>query len=221
MSYKWDEWDENSPVVLPTPNNTIQSTSFQNSSYQRRNYNNGGPRGRFNSNRFDGGGPRRGGGGRGAGGGGRFNNRREGNSYSNMNRNGDAKMIKIPTRFVGRVIGRGGSKISDLQFESGAKIIVTKEEENNETAVKLIGSQEEVEKAEMLIKDLTVDRESSRTDPPVTLEFEIPDKETKPEFEPISFIDWAAANAESVSVLYLNILKLINLNFHGFSLGIL
>lgn len=92
MSY---EWDESSPVVLES-NSSFQSVSFQNSSFQRRGTN--GPfRGR--PNRFDGGGDRRG------GGRGRFN-RRDGNSYNNAGRNGNTKMIKVPSKFVGRVIGK-------------------------------------------------------------------------------------------------------------------
>lgn len=54
--------------------------------------------------------------------------------------------------------GKGGSKISDLQFESGAVIKITKEVEGDETKVRIIGGEEEIKKAEELIMELTVER---------------------------------------------------------------
>lgn len=94
--------------------------------------------------------------------------------------------------------GKGGSKINDLQFESGAKIIVTKEEENNETLVKLIGSDEEINKADELIKELTVEREFGyNSQPPITFVHEETTEEGRP---PLPIIDWKAAAEESVSL---------------------
>lgn len=55
-------------------------------------------------------------------------------------------------------IGKGGSKISDLQFESGAVIKVTKDTEGDDTKIIIIGGKEETKKAEELIMDLTVER---------------------------------------------------------------
>ncbi|KRT86558.1 K Homology domain containing protein [Oryctes borbonicus] len=188
------EWDDSSPVVI-SANNSIQSASFQNSSFQRR----GNNRGRFN--RSDGGG---GGDGRG-GGRGRFNNRRmgNGNSFNNPGRSGDAKIIKIPSKFVGRVIGKGGSKINDLQFESGAKIIVTKDQEENETMVKLIGTDDEVTKAEGLIRELTVERDySSQNQAPHNFVYEELAEDGRP---PIPVIDWKAAAEASVSLFKNNL----------------
>lgn len=49
------------------------------------------------------------------------------------------------------MLGRGGSKISELQTESGARINVTKEENDGSTVVKLSGSAESIEKAKALI----------------------------------------------------------------------
>lgn len=68
------------------------------------------------------------------------------------------KLIKVPSKFVGRIIGRGGSKISDLQFESGAKINVTKDTDGDQTIIKLAGANDAVAKAEELIRDLTIER---------------------------------------------------------------
>lgn len=69
-----------------------------------------------------------------------------------------SKLIKVPSKFVGRIIGRGGSKISDLQFESGAKINVTKDTDGDQTIIKLAGANDAVSKAEELIRDLTIER---------------------------------------------------------------
>lgn len=62
------------------------------------------------------------------------------------------------------MIGKGGSKISDLQFESGAKINVTKETEGDETFIKISGTEEEKIKAKELIIDLTVERKPRNPD---------------------------------------------------------
>jgi ATP-dependent RNA helicase DDX43 len=88
-----------------------------------------------------------------------------GNHGPRRNNGNDATAIKVPSKFVGRIIGRGGTKISDLQFESGAKINVTKETDGNETVIKLIGDADAVAKAESLIRDLTIEREYKQFNP--------------------------------------------------------
>ena len=62
------------------------------------------------------------------------------------------------------MIGKGGSKISDLQFESGAKINVTKETEGDETFIRISGTEEDKLKAKELIIDLTVERKPRNPD---------------------------------------------------------
>lgn len=88
--------------------------------------------------------------------------REGGNDYEDRKKNRyddeNGETLKVPSRCVGRIIGRGGSKINDLQYESGAKITVTKETEGDETIVKISGSSSEIKRAVDLIKDLTVDR---------------------------------------------------------------
>lgn len=55
--------------------------------------------------------------------------KRQGNSFDSREKRqtqsfGDALIIKVPSAVVGRIIGRGGSKINELQEQSGARIKV-------------------------------------------------------------------------------------------------
>lgn len=53
-------------------------------------------------------------------------NRREGRDNDNYNQSGDEPMVMyVPQQMVGKIIGRGGSKIKELQEESGARIGVS------------------------------------------------------------------------------------------------
>ncbi|KAF7267550.1 hypothetical protein GWI33_019220, partial [Rhynchophorus ferrugineus] len=76
---------------------------------------------------------------------------------------GDCEKMWIPTKFVGRVIGRGGSKISDLKYESGANIHVTKDTDENKTLLKIFGSAESIIKATQLINEIAQDRQRTYT----------------------------------------------------------
>ncbi|XP_076260072.1 putative ATP-dependent RNA helicase DDX43 [Rhynchophorus ferrugineus] len=69
----------------------------------------------------------------------------------------------IPTKFVGKVIGRGGSKISDLQYESGANIHVTKDTNEDKTLLKIFGSVESIRKATQLINEIAQERQRTYT----------------------------------------------------------
>ncbi|KAK4884801.1 hypothetical protein RN001_001072 [Aquatica leii] len=101
----------------------------------------------------------RGGGGRGRGYQNSYNNSSGSNSWRNpKNDNGNYVTMEVPTKCVGRIIGKGGSKITDLQYESGAKIMVTKETVGDNTIVKISGSEDEINKAQELIEPLTIDR---------------------------------------------------------------
>lgn len=92
-----------------------------------------------------------------------------------------------------QILGKGGSKISDLQFESGAKIHVTKDQEDDQTFINLSGTTEEIQKAEELINQLTIDR------PRNTIKLvEDPNYQSE-EIEPI---DWQSVFDECVSVLF-------------------
>lgn len=70
-------------------------------------------------------------------------------------------VIKIDSNLVGKVIGRGGSKIRELQDNSGANIKVLKDGDSyGETDIEIFGSTEAQDKAKELIEELVnpVDR---------------------------------------------------------------
>lgn len=140
MTDQWDcDWGEDSPVVNEPPA-TFHTKTFTNRSNNKPNWRESSGRnepreprnGAWNSNR----GPPR------------------------SHQDDSATVIKVPSKFVGRIIGRGGSKINDLQFESGAKINVTKDTEGDETMVKLSGDENAVAKAESMIRELTIERDN-------------------------------------------------------------
>ena len=62
--------------------------------------------------------------------------------------NGESE-LPVPAKDMGKLIGRGGSKIKELQSESGATIDIRKEE----NLVRVRGTQQQVEKAMGLIKE--------------------------------------------------------------------
>lgn len=71
---------------------------------------------------------------------------------------GPSKKIEIPNGRVGVIIGKGGETIKYLQLQSGAKIQVTRDmdaDPNSPTrAVELMGTPEQISKAEQLINDV-------------------------------------------------------------------
>lgn len=67
----------------------------------------------------------------------------------------ESSEILIDNSFVGKVIGKGGSKIKELQKESGAYIRVLKNETGAaDTGVRISGSSEAQKKARNMIEDL-------------------------------------------------------------------
>uniref|UniRef100_A0A131YH40 RNA helicase n=2 Tax=Rhipicephalus TaxID=426455 RepID=A0A131YH40_RHIAP len=106
----------------------------------------------------------------------------------------DTELMVVPAKEVGRIIGKGGSKIRELQDTTGARIKVLRDEEevyssSHEAKIELAGTVEVRRKAQQLIEDLiypqgTGTRFSKRE--------EGPNKE-----EPLPFIDWAKLIAES------------------------
>lgn len=89
--------------------------------------------------------------------------------------------ITIPTNKVGKVIGRRGAMIRELQDKSGATIDVTDKTQDGMTFVELSGSLETINKAKSLIARAYQDdpqRSQERSAPregDVTIEFEIPE----------------------------------------------
>jgi len=114
------------------------------------------------------GGDGRGGGGYGGGGGG-YGGGGGGGGYGGGGRGGggdygagEAKVsFKIPSSEVGRVIGRQGSTIKDLQAKSGARIKVHNETQGTEHDVDITGTNESIDIARSMIMAI-VDRGQSQ-----------------------------------------------------------
>lgn len=87
-----------------------------------------------------------GGGGGGQGGGYRSNN------YGN-NDGAETMSFEVESEHVGRIIGKGGAKVRELQDESGARIKITRED--RPPRVLLFGSDEQCRCARDLIEELT------------------------------------------------------------------
>ncbi|CAG2160950.1 unnamed protein product, partial [Oppiella nova] len=86
--------------------------------------------------------------------------RRQQNSFSNnssfgQNQDSSKRVIQIESTFVGKVIGRGGQTIKELQNKSGARIHINKDSSGCDTDIELSGSSGQIEMAEKLIKELT------------------------------------------------------------------
>ncbi|CAI9093652.1 OLC1v1029207C1 [Oldenlandia corymbosa var. corymbosa] len=77
---------------------------------------------------------------------------------------GPSKKIEIPNGRVGVIIGKGGETIKYLQLQSGAKIQVTRDmdaDPHSQTrGVELMGTPEQISKAESLIKDVLNEAEA-------------------------------------------------------------
>ncbi|PIA52349.1 hypothetical protein AQUCO_01000304v1 [Aquilegia coerulea] len=72
-----------------------------------------------------------------------------------------SKSIDIPNGKVGVIIGKAGETIKSLQLQSGARIQVTKDTEvdpySQTRGVELIGTQEQISRAEQLIKEVIIE----------------------------------------------------------------
>lgn len=139
-----DDWEESAPVaVTPAPATYSHNT---------RVYSN-------NSRRGSGGGRGRG---AGRGNSNESNWRSRGEDGAQNRRNfrqdiGNKKVISIPSNKVGRVIGKGGSKIRDLEYESEAKVKIG-DSNGNDTDVTLSGTDSAITKVEGMIDELMQDR---------------------------------------------------------------
>ncbi|XP_050031211.1 probable ATP-dependent RNA helicase DDX43 isoform X1 [Dermacentor andersoni] len=107
----------------------------------------------------------------------------------------DTELMVVPAKEVGRIIGKGGSKIRELQDASGARIKVLRDDEeeayssSHEAKIELAGTLEVRRKAQQLIEELIY--------PPGTgTRFSKREGEPNKE-EPLPFIDWAKLIAES------------------------
>ncbi|KAF7272600.1 hypothetical protein GWI33_014636 [Rhynchophorus ferrugineus] len=66
-------------------------------------------------------------------------------------------IISIETRFVGRIIGRGGTTIREIKNHSGASVFITKETQDNKTFAQIMGPVEAIKKAYHFINKLASD----------------------------------------------------------------
>ncbi|XP_041983046.1 probable ATP-dependent RNA helicase DDX43 [Aricia agestis] len=79
---------------------------------------------------------------------------RENRQNSRPQHDGNKQVITIPSNKVGRVIGKGGSKIRDLEYETDAKIKIG-DSGGDTTEITLFGTDEAIAKASDMITDLT------------------------------------------------------------------
>ncbi|XP_076462155.1 far upstream element-binding protein 1-like isoform X2 [Babylonia areolata] len=69
---------------------------------------------------------------------------------------GSKDIIQVDTSFVGRIIGKGGSRIRELQDETGCRINVSRDGGNyGQTEVELVGSRSSIQHAKQRIDDIT------------------------------------------------------------------
>jgi len=74
---------------------------------------------------------------------------------------GNALRIDVPNNCVGRIIGRGGSRIRELQDDSGARINIKKDEATSDsTPVELCGSEDCQYRAKELIEGILQEQQS-------------------------------------------------------------
>nr|GMC50958.1 far upstream element-binding protein 1-like [Ipomoea batatas] len=77
---------------------------------------------------------------------------------------GPSKKIEVPNSRVGVIIGKGGETIRYLQLQSGAKIQVTRDMDADPSSqtrgVELMGTPEQIAKAEQLIQDVLSEADS-------------------------------------------------------------
>lgn len=89
-----------------------------------------------------------------------------GNFY-NMQGPPESRKMEIPNPKVGLVIGKGGETIKYLQQQSGARIQITRDSEHNPHVpfrmVELMGTSEQIGRAEQLIKDVIAEADAAGT----------------------------------------------------------
>lgn len=110
-------------------------------------------------------------------------------------------------------LGRGGAKIRDLQFYSGALINVTKEIDGEDTKVKIVGADEEIKAAKRLIEPFTEEPKPRKENIQVMKLEEPP---------PMSDgIDWEKSGEEYVSIHLFDIFSIHHFPFYPFILQII
>lgn len=139
-----DEWQESEPVAVAPPR-AHNARVFRPNPNPRWNNRGGGARGGRNSS-VDG----------------NWRTGEPGNSNfttqfsTNRYNDGTRKQITIPSNKVGRVIGKGGSKIRELESESRARVKIG-DSDGNCTDITLTGSDAAIAKVEEMINELCED----------------------------------------------------------------
>ncbi|GLV32989.1 uncharacterized protein CBL_10336 [Carabus blaptoides fortunei] len=172
----WESSEESPPVF---------QAEFRNSKYKHRSYDNYKPNNRYQEPKDHGGEAFSSWG---------MQSEAAGTNYQKKNNYGRPRFdandpcvqMEVPSHMVGKIIGRGGAKINELQSDSGARIVVTKEESNGMVVVKLHGAEEVTNKAKELIEDVIGLRRTDMI-------------EKQPEQAPIDLIDinWKELSEEN------------------------
>ncbi|XP_071152368.1 uncharacterized protein [Mytilus edulis] len=146
---------EGSPDAIAKAKEMINElTQDDGGGFGRREDSNRGFGGREDSNRGFGSGGVSNGGGFGSGG----DSNRGGFGSSNDGGQSDSSTIRVDSSRIGRVIGKGGSKIRELQDETGAKINISKDDDGSgQKEIQLEGSPDAIAKAKEMINELTQD----------------------------------------------------------------
>uniref|UniRef100_A0A023G545 RNA helicase n=1 Tax=Amblyomma triste TaxID=251400 RepID=A0A023G545_AMBTT len=120
-----------------------------------------------------------------------------GNWRNGPDADANTETMVVPPKDVGKIIGKGGSKIRELQDTSGARIKVIKDDDDDggynsskEAKIELSGSDEARRKAQQLIEELIYPQGTGTR-------FSKRDAESSRGDEPLPFIDWARLIAES------------------------
>lgn len=120
-----------------------------------------------------------------------------------------ARNIEVPSQHVGKIIGRGGSMISDLQVASGAKIKVNRNNSGPTTSIAITGTNSEIENCEQMINDLVFDtgnnQGNNRSRPTDTEAAVYPDANLKSNtFETFPADSWENNDSGSFAKINLN-----------------
>jgi len=70
-------------------------------------------------------------------------------------RDSSKEVMQIDSNFVGRIIGKGGSRVRELQDETGCRINVSRDGNGSYTDVELIGSRRQIQDARDAIDQIT------------------------------------------------------------------
>ncbi|CAK9811544.1 Probable ATP-dependent RNA helicase DDX43 [Anthophora quadrimaculata] len=113
------------------------------------------------------------------------------NSHENYNDEFEKLIVDIDTNKVGKLIGRSGSNIRDLQDKTNTKIHIDRSSGDDTTAVTIIGSKERQQEAKSLIEELLNDSSY----PPQRVENEQKEQHNTSQNNLVPF-DWSQATKE-------------------------